>query len=381
MFKGNKVEKIQYIKVRKEKGQDLLRLISNKFKKTPLIDKKSKVVRENDFILFPIIENKILIEILVNLINNFDFELISKEKVPNTKYKFKNIEEFLKGEIPDEYFYLIPKSYDIIGEIAIIEFSKYNSKEDKEIQSYKISIAKAIASINSKVRTVYEKISEIKGEFRLRDFNLLYGPNESETIYKENNCVFKLDIKSTFFTPRLIAERKRIAAYDIKKSETIADLFAGVGPFSVQIAKKHDIEIYAFDINPEAIKYMLENIKLNSLKGSIIPCNIDIKCLLEPLNQLGNALKNKIDRIIMNFPERSLEFLDVACFLMKNAGGILHIYQFCEKPNPIKNAISNLKREISNLNWSLDTIIESKIVKSYSPKSDLVVLDSIIRLN
>ena len=82
MYKGNKVEKIQYIKVRKEKGQDLLRLISNKFKKTPLIDKKSKVVRENDFILFPIIENKILIEILVNLINNFDFEC------PNCHAKF-----------------------------------------------------------------------------------------------------------------------------------------------------------------------------------------------------------------------------------------------------------------------------------------------------
>ncbi|GAH99271.1 unnamed protein product, partial [marine sediment metagenome] len=84
---------------------------------------------------------------------------------------------------------------------------------------------------------------------------------------------------------------------------------------------------------------------------------------------------HKIDRIVMNLPEQSINFLDIACFLMKKTGGILHFYQFCEKPNPIKKGIENLTTKLEDSRWQIEEILNSKVVKPFSPKSDLIVID------
>ena len=65
------------------------------------------------------------------------------------------------------------------------------------------------------------------------------------------------------------------------------------------------------------------------------------------------SLKGKVDRIIMNLPEKSLDYTDVVCFLMKETGGILHNYQFCEKPKQIEKAIINLKSKLNELKQNL----------------------------
>ncbi|MQK95284.1 methyltransferase, partial [Escherichia coli] len=82
-------------------------------------------------------------------------------------------------------------------------------------------------------------------------------------------CIFKLDISKVFFTPRLSAERIRIASM-VKPGETICDLFAGVGPFSIIIAKKNpNVKVHACDINPDAYKYLVENIRLNKVEDRV----------------------------------------------------------------------------------------------------------------
>ena len=83
----------------------------------------------------------------------------------------------------------------------------------------------------------------------------------------------------------------------------------------------------------------------------------------------------------MNFPENALNFINIVCNLMKKSGGILHIYQFCEKTNPIGLAVENIKINLEKLNWNIKKILISKIVKSYSPKSDMVVVDTKIYSN
>jgi len=116
-----------------------------------------------------------------------------------------------------------------------------------------------------------------------------------------------------------------------------------------------------------------------NMKGEVIAHNIDVKELLNPDNKLGYYLKHKIDRIIMNLPEQPINFLDVACFLMKKACGILHFYQFCDKPDSIKKGIANLKTNLKDKGWHIEEILNSKVVKPFSPKSDLIVIDSIIK--
>jgi len=371
-----KRETIQFFKIGKEDGQKFLKLIKEKFKDQDVIDKKYKVVKENDYILFPLVDDvQLLNKLEKHLEYKFEYQIVTQKAIPNPKFGYKSLEKLLINEIPEEILNLIPKSYDIIGEIAIFEFDKFGEYERKALGPFKKKIARAIEIANKHVKTVYEKKSEIKGEHRLRELALIYGQNKSETIHKENKCQFKLDVMYTFFTPRLVFERRRIASTNIKANEIIVDMFAGVGPISIQLAKNNEVTIYSFDINTVAYNYLKENIKLNKLKGNIIPYNLDIKDLINPSNKLGSLLKSNVDRIIMNLPENSLEYIDVACFLMKKNGGIIHNYQFCEKPNQIEKAIEDFKKKLNNYNWQIEKILNAKKVKAYSPKADLVVID------
>ena len=377
---ADSIKEIKYLKVKKVEGQKALNLIKINFEKYSVINQKYKILYHDEFILFPLEEKKDLIEKVIESIGNkIQIEIITDFGIIDENYKFKSLQDALQGNIPKDYQELIPKSYDLIGNIAIIEFDKFGRIDNKELSNYKKKIAKAITIVNKKITSVYEKKSEIMGTYRLRDLALLFGENISETIYKENNCTFKLDVKKTYFTPRLVYERRRVASSEIRENELIIDLFAGVGPFSIQIAKNHDVRIYAFDVNPDAYKYLKENINSNKLRGKVIPYNLNVRDLLKPSDKLGKLLQGKADRIIMNLPERSIEFIDVACFLMKKSGGILHFYHFSDKPDPIERTIELLDKKLSDFNWLIEKIINSKIVKSYSPKATLVGLDLYIK--
>ena len=367
-------EDTRYVKIKKTDGQAFI----NQFKKNlQVIYKKMKVLHEDNFILFPILDENEIVDILKN--QQFEYEIIKRKGIIRNDYKFKSLKEALKNILPESLFHYIPNSYDIIGDIAILEFDKFNDLDAKIDDSLKIIIADALISVNKKIKTIYEKTSEIKGEFRVRDLKFLKGKDKSETLYKENGCSFKLDIKKIFFTPRLVFERKRLATAPICEGEVIFDLFSGVGPIAIQIAKRHKVMIHAFDINPVAYHYIKENISLNSLLGNVIPYNLDISSLILPSSEIGKKIQNKADRIIMNLPEKALNYINVACFLMKKSEGILHYYQFTEKPDVIEKTIENVKVTLSKFNYSIDKILNSKIVKHFSPKSELVVLDLKLR--
>ena len=372
----SEIEKVLFIKLKKSSGQEFIKLINRVFEKRPVINQQFKTLYESSYVLFPLIDDNALIEELKKFVgNDIEYQFIRNEGTINPKFKPKSIIDVLKGDIAEELLDLIPKSYDIVGDIAIIEINDVESLNEKETVIIKNKIAYALTVVNRNIKSVYEKKSEIKGSYRLRELHHLFGEKKTKTTHKENNCIFRLDLAQAFFTPRLVFERKRIASSNIQDKELIVDMFAGVGPFSIQIAKIHDVFIHSFDVNPHAYEQLKENILLNKIRGEIIPHNLDVKKLIAPTNELGASIKSKINRIIMNLPEKSMEFIDVACFLMKKSGGIIHSYQFCEKPNSIEKAIENLKESVKNQKWTIEKILNSKIVKPFSPKAELIVVD------
>jgi tRNA (guanine37-N1)-methyltransferase len=373
-------KQIRFIKIDKINGQDFIRSINTHFKNQPIIDKRYKILKEKEIILFPLLDNNEMINDLVKFLEDkYNIEIISRKGILDINFKHKNLIDALKDKIPEEFIEFIPKSYDSIGNLVIIEFDKFEDSVSQELLNIKKQIAEAITEINKNIVSVFEKKSKIKGTHRLREISHIYGENKTETVHKENNCSFKLDIKNCFFTPRLVYERNRVASSNFKENEIVIDLFAGVGPFSIQIAKLHKVKLYSFDINQEAYNYLKENIKLNKIIGDINPLHKDIGEMRDSEDSIRALLQNKADRIIMNLPEQSLKFIDVACILMKKSGGILHLYQFSEKPEPVKKAIKFLKIQLNKLNWEIGEVTTSKIVKAFSPKSDLIVIDAIIK--
>ena len=373
-------ENTQFLKIKKEYAEEFLKLIKTKFSDEQIIDKRKKVIHSGPYVLFPLIKNsKNLSNFIDSEVFDLKFEIINASGELDPKYKFRSLEDALVDELPANIMESIPKSYDVIGKIAIVEFDRFNTLNIDKSSFYKKEVAKAIVKVNKGVEVVYEKKSEVKGKYRLKELQLIFGEDNSETIHKENNCTFKLDVKKTYFTPRLVFERKRLSLLKFAKNQIIVDMFAGVGPISIQIAKSNGVKIYSFDVNPTAYKFLIENVKLNKLEGEILAYYIDVVDLTNSSNELGFNLKSKVDRIIMNLPEQSINYIDIACFLMKKTGGILHFYQFCEKPNPIEKGIENLRIKLNEEGWSLEEIINSKIVKPFSPKSDLIVIDAKIK--
>jgi len=372
----NNQQKIPFIRLNKEDAQYLIDSIHKQFGSKSIIEYKYKIIKEKSKVLIPL-KRKYINELASYLEEraSINYNLIYRKAIINPRFKYKTIKDVLKEKSPKLPSNLIPNSYDTIGSIAIVEFPHLTNLSNKEILVYKTTIAKAITIVNKSIDSVYEKASQIKGEYRLRKLQLLYGNDNPETIHRENYSVFKVNVKTAYFTPRLVNERRRIANSPFNKGELIIDMFAGVGPFSIQIAKKHDVRVYAFDINLDAYKYLKENIILNQLENTVFPFNIDTKELLEYDNQLGNSLKGKADRIIMNLPEKSLEFLDVACFLINESGGIIHNYQFCPKPNPAEIAVERFTEALTHYKYQIENIIHINTVKSYSPTSDLISLD------
>lgn len=370
-------ENIYYLKIEREKSNSIKKLFSKK----KIIEEKYRILRSQDYVLFPLKEEIFTQEKIIKIIEQKPFmEIIVSKPIINENYEYKDIIGELKNKLDNNYLYLIPRSFDIIGSkkskrFAIFEFPENMDIERERFNQIKKTIAVAFLNVNKSINSVFEKKGEREGIYRTRRLNLLAGEERSETIHKENNCFFKLDIKKVFFSPRLVHERQRITHSGLNEKNVVLDLFAGVGAFSIQIAKKCNSKIFAIDINPDAIKYLKENTKINKVEGNITCFLMDAKDLLNKNNDLGKKLKDKMDRIIMNLPKNSIEYLEVACKMIKKKEGIIHFYSISGEPYPLENVNKKFKSKLEELNFNIEKVLTTKIVKTYSPYKYLTVMD------
>jgi tRNA (guanine37-N1)-methyltransferase len=159
----------------------------------------------------------------------------------------------------------------------------------------------------------------------------------------------------------------------VRKEETIIDMFAGVGPFSILIGRKHsEVRIFAIDINLDAFNYLKKNIVVNRLHTRIFPLFGNARKIIED-NYVGIA-----DRVIMNLPGQSLKYIDVACKALKSAGGILHYYSFEAKPNLLEKVEDKLSKAISRTGRYIETFSDIRLVKAIAPNEWQVAVDALI---
>ncbi|GAH38772.1 unnamed protein product, partial [marine sediment metagenome] len=180
-------EQISYIKVKKKDGQNLIKFIRELNKS--ILNKRFKIILENNWIFFPLTSKTELINEIARYIKNkIDFDIILRDAVKNPNYKHKTLQDALENKIPEKFNYLIPKSYDIVGNIAIIDTNNSYSTSSitkKDLITLKKKIAISIIEVNKNINSVYEKRSEIKGHCRLRELTILHGEDNPETIHKE----------------------------------------------------------------------------------------------------------------------------------------------------------------------------------------------------
>lgn len=203
-------------------------------------------------------------------------------------------------------------AFDQIGDIVII-------KIPDDLMPKKKLIAAAILANVKTAKAVFAQVSAVRGDFRVRDLELIAGEDRTITEYKEHGCRFKVDVAKTYFSPRLSTERQRIAEM-VGDGETIVNMFAGVGTYSVVIAKTNKTcKIYSIDSNAAASDLDKINAKLNKAQDRIITICGDASEVIK------EKLAGQADRVIMPLPERAKEFVDSAVLALKEKG-IVHYF-------------------------------------------------------
>ncbi len=347
------------LKVPIKKGEETLKILRQHSLKADGF----KIMRENGFLLIPVKET-VTVKDLENVRNRIGSLELVECKVEKVEQKKISITDFLRGKLPEELLNFIPSSFDVIGHVAIV-------KIPLELKKYEQLIGQALIETHKNIKTVLAKETAVTGKFRLRDFRLIAGENKTETIHKEYGCSFFLDVKKTFFSPRLANEHFRISSL-VNEGETIVDMFAGVGPFSILIAKKHrNVKVYAIDANPDAIEYLKRNIALNKVEDKVFPILGDVEEASKSIE------KEKINRVIMNLPEESFRYLKTACNLLK-VGGIIHFYCFEDEPNPLEKASRKLKEAVKTVSGRDGKIIFGKLVKEVAPRRWMIGLDFLL---
>ena len=230
--------------------------------------------------------------------------------------------------------------YDVLGNIAVIK-SEINRK--KKSKKEKLEEAKELLK-NPSIKTVVEKIGNVKGRLRTIGVKHVLGEKNLIAKHKENGCVFKFDVSTCYFSPRISGERKEIAE-KIKKTDSVLVMFAGVGVYPIVLHKiKQPKKIVGVELGKDCCKYFNENLKLNKMLGKIEVIQGDVK-------KKVNSKLGKFDVVVMARPNLKETFFKEGLSVCKKNSKIFY-YGFCnidEKDKMVKGLTSEagkLKRKI-----------------------------------
>lgn len=239
--------------------------------------------------------------------------------------------------------------YKKIGDILILD-NKFEYGDLGELAS------------RHKVKTIM-KINHIQGTKREPSYDILYG-SETETVNKENKCLFKLDLAKVMWSKGNTSERLRIAKL-VKDGERVIDMFAGIGYFSIPIGVHSKAsEIVSIEINPNSFYYLNENIRLNK-------CNNITPILGDCLNETP---KFRADRIVMGYVKTTHHYLKVAVDSL-NGGGIIHYHETVPEKLMDTRPISRIRQAAGNRDVEL---LKINKIKKYAPGVEHVVIDALI---
>ncbi|MCD4846124.1 MAG: class I SAM-dependent methyltransferase family protein [Methanosarcinales archaeon] len=305
-----------------------------------LIHPDAKICQDGHFIFIPVIKKpdmSLLNDNIDNADNIDNITIIESDFEPNYHNNRPSLEDEL-GFSP---------AYDIIGDIALIDIDDQDAGK----------IANALILCKKNIKVVLGTAGPVSGEFRTRDLVVLAGEHRTHTIHTEFGCRYKLDLSLVYFSHRLGTERKRVVD-TVRPQQKVIDLFAGVGPFSILIAKSvPGTSVVAVDKNPKAVQFLKENIRLNKLDNVV--------AVEDDARQAANEFRYCADHVIMNLPHSSREFLNSGMMVVKN-GGLVHFYDITPEDDLYGTSWEIIQDTAISIGRKVECV-EKRIVRSYAP--------------
>ncbi|MBN1860363.1 MAG: class I SAM-dependent methyltransferase family protein [Candidatus Thermoplasmatota archaeon] len=270
---------------------------------------------------------------------------------------FENIKSKVSQEVPSEVIGALPKKWEKIGSVVLI-------KVPDGLQKYQQIIGKVYAE-ELHCSTVLNDRGGISGVHREPNVEVIFGSHRTETIHAENGIRYRLDPQRIMFSSGNLKERQRMA-WVSNAEETVVDLFAGIGYFTLPMAVySRPKRIVACEINPLAYRYLCENVVLNHVSRIVAPVLGD--------NQ-QTAPKDCADRVILGYLKESQHFLPIALECLRNNVGILHYHELVPSQLIPEQPLRHIEEAGKRINRSVD-LLQTHVIKSYAPGIYHVVLD------
>lgn len=282
-----------------------------------------------------------------------EYEVVEADLLPQDRHRppQERIAEMV--DIPDGLKALLPVKYERLGHVLVIRLPE-------PLLPYRKAIAKAYAKV-LKARTVLLEKGIIRGVERRPDVELLFG-TETETTHSESGILYRLDPTKVMFSSGNFDEKLRMASLDCR-GETVVDMFAGIGYFTMPLAAKaHAERAIACEINPEAVRFLRMNIELNRVG--------DVVTVFEGDNR-GLPGEGFADRVVMGYVNVTWQFLPKAFSLVKK-GGMIHYQDTCSIDRIPDGLIENLRNGSGGRPFEVLGIRE---VKAYAPSISHMVVD------
>ena len=247
---------------------------------------------------------------------------------------------------------IIPDRWEFVGDIVIV-------KMDPRCRPFAEEIGKVYAEVLG-AKTVCADVRGVSGEFRRPSMEVIYG-TDTRSVRLENGIRYGFDVTKVMFASGNTGERMRMRNLDCT-GETVVDMFAGIGYFTLPLAKFSGARrVFACEKNPESYRFLAENIVRNEVDDVVIPILADNRCLL------GTGFA---DRILMGYVQTTSDFIPAALRMIR-PGGIIH-YHDTFYVNEYRERIERIFSEACPGRYRIEGIRE---VKSFAPSVSHYVAD------
>ena len=255
--------------------------------------------------------------------------------------------------LPNRLVDLLPYKWEMLGDVLIAKFPV-------ELRPAIERIAETYA-VELEAKTVMDEGDTSTACFAHQGWRSSTGPIRRRYITK-GRILYKLDAAKLMFSSGNFDEKKRMGELDCT-GETVVDMFAGIGYFTLPLAKiAHAKRVIACEINPLAHAYLQQNIKLNGVEEVVETYLGDNRTL---------PYENIADRIVMGYIGSTEASLPKAMRLIKK-GGIIHYHDVCsidEIPEKMVDAIAEAAGEKEF------EVLQVKEVKADAPCKSHMVID------
>ncbi len=288
------MKRVTFAKIRSEEAGPIIRRLMD----MGYVDVHAKIGKDESYRYVPILPEYLGVEPVSSM------ELVEGDAhTLDRRPPQERIRAILGPELADK----IPERWETVGDVVILRLGP-------ECWSRKEEIGRAYAEVLG-AKSVCADVRGVSGEFRQPSMEVLYG-TDTESVRLENGIRYRFDVTKVMFASGNTDERMRMRKLDCQ-GETVVDMFAGIGYFTLPLAKFSGArKVFACEKNPESYEFLVRNVKDNGLSDVVIPILGDNRDI---------PGKSFADRILMGYVQTTSEFLPAALRMLK-PNGVIHYH-------------------------------------------------------